>query len=260
MLNLTYLSDVIGPRLTGSDNLKKANEWAAEKMRSYGLSNVRMEPWTIPIGWQRGTATAKLIEPDNGRTLTVAAMGWTPSTKGPIEGDVVILRARTRDDLAKYKGKLKNAIILQGQPANVRPITDLSRHSWNGPRASPRRERGGRRKSTGRGRHCPACRWRSSTCFWRRRSSGFGWHSARRGGAPPATGGNRPGSGRDAPNGFDRFGDRSAMMQFRRELSEFLRSEGAAVLVQDAGKPHGLLNMTGGCGDRGGDRGMPPNR
>ena len=79
---------MIGPRLTGSENLKRANEWAAEKMKSYGLSNVHLEPWTIPVGWQRGTATARLIEPDNGRTLTVASMGWTPGTKGPVEGDV----------------------------------------------------------------------------------------------------------------------------------------------------------------------------
>src|SRR2546423_1326762 len=88
--NLTYLSDVIGPRLTGSENLKRANEWAAEKMKSYGLSNVHLEPWAIPVGWQRGTATARLIEPDNGRTLTVASMGRTPGTNGPADGDVVI--------------------------------------------------------------------------------------------------------------------------------------------------------------------------
>src|SRR5581483_9316149 len=42
MANLTYLSDMIGPRLTGSAALKKANEWTAEKMRSYGLSNVHL--------------------------------------------------------------------------------------------------------------------------------------------------------------------------------------------------------------------------
>src|SRR5437763_174788 len=48
MANLTYLSDIIGPRLTGSAALKKANEWVAEKMRSYGLTNVHLEPWTIP--------------------------------------------------------------------------------------------------------------------------------------------------------------------------------------------------------------------
>src|SRR4051794_34494415 len=58
MKNLTYLSDVIGARLTGSINLRRANEWTAEVMKSYGLTNVRMEPWTIPIGWERGYATA----------------------------------------------------------------------------------------------------------------------------------------------------------------------------------------------------------
>src|SRR5207253_3962938 len=60
-----------------------------------------------------------LIEPDNGRTLTLASSGWSPSTKGKIEGDVVIIRARTAQELAPYKGKLKNAIVLQSPPANV---------------------------------------------------------------------------------------------------------------------------------------------
>src|SRR5262245_57196138 len=51
MANLGYLSDVIGPRLTGSAALKQANEWAAARMMSYGLTNVRLEGWTIPVGW-----------------------------------------------------------------------------------------------------------------------------------------------------------------------------------------------------------------
>src|SRR6187549_1526997 len=81
MKNLGYLSDVIGPRLTGSANLKRANDWTAEVMKSYGLQNVHLEPWEIPVGWQRGTATVKVIDPDNGRSLTVAAAGWSPGTK-----------------------------------------------------------------------------------------------------------------------------------------------------------------------------------
>src|SRR5262249_24726274 len=81
MATLTYISDIIGPRLTGSPALKRANEWAADKMRSYGLSNVHLEPYTIVAGWERGTAFARIIEPDNGRTLTIAAEGWAPSTK-----------------------------------------------------------------------------------------------------------------------------------------------------------------------------------
>ena len=64
MANLTYLSDMIGARLTGSPALKRANEWTAEKMRSYGLSNVHLEPWTIPVGWERGTAYARIVEPE----------------------------------------------------------------------------------------------------------------------------------------------------------------------------------------------------
>ncbi len=96
MANLTHLSDVIGPRLTGSAALKQANEWAADKMRSYGLSNVHLEGWTIPVGWERGSATVRIVEPNNGRNLTVAAMGWTPSTNGRIVGEVVILKAQFR--------------------------------------------------------------------------------------------------------------------------------------------------------------------
>ena len=122
--NLTYLCDVIGPRLTGSPALKKANEWTAKKMEEYGLSNVHLEPWTIPMGWERGTAVARIIEPDNGHTLTVAAGGWSGSTKGRIEGDVVVVKAGNTKELEAYKGKLKNAIVLRNAPMPVRPITD----------------------------------------------------------------------------------------------------------------------------------------
>jgi hypothetical protein len=124
MSNLTYLSDMIGPRLTGSAALKRANEWTAERMRSYGLTNVHLEAYTIPMGWERGIATGRLIEPNNGLTLSLAALGWTPGTKGKIEGDVLVVTARTTADLAGLKGKLKNAIILRGPPANVRPISE----------------------------------------------------------------------------------------------------------------------------------------
>ena len=124
MANLQYLSDIIGHRVTGSKSLQKANEWAAERMKSYGLENVRLEPWEVPVGWERGTARLKVVEPDNGRELLVAARGWTPGTEGKVTGDVVLLSVRTKDDLKAYKGKLKDAIVLLGPPATVAPITD----------------------------------------------------------------------------------------------------------------------------------------
>lgn len=124
--NLRYLSDEIGPRLTGSANLEKANRWTAERMKEYGLTNVRLEPWEIPVGWERGTATMKLVEPDTGRGLTIAARGWTPGTLSKATGPVVVMEAKTKDDLAKYKGKLRNAIVLNGPPVDVKPVTDLT--------------------------------------------------------------------------------------------------------------------------------------
>jgi len=64
--NLQHLCDVIGPRITGSANLEKANKWAAEKMKEYGLTNVKLEPWEIPVAWDRGTFTMKMVEPNAG--------------------------------------------------------------------------------------------------------------------------------------------------------------------------------------------------
>jgi hypothetical protein len=209
MANLTHLSDVIGPRLTGSPALKKANEWAAEKMKSYGLTDVHLEAWSIPVGWERGTATARLLEPDNGRSLILASMGWAPGTKGRVEGDVVVIKARNATELAQYKGKLKNAIVLRGEPARVRPITDTSM-PIPGDRGGP----GGRR------------------------------------GGPGAAPGKAPGGARG--DGAPRRGDFQQMQALRREMMELMRTEGVAAVLQDAGKPHGLLTTTGGW--RGNDR------
>jgi carboxypeptidase Q len=142
--NLTHLCYQIGPRLTGSAALKRANEWTAEVMKSYGLENVRLEPWEIPVGWQRGTATARMVQPGNGRQLAVASGGWSGSTNGKVIGEVVVMDARTTADLAKFKGKLKNAIVLRGAPSMVRPIGEAPQ----APGAAPP---GGRRGGGGGG-------------------------------------------------------------------------------------------------------------
>lgn len=215
MKNLGYMSDVIGPRLTGSANLKRANEWAAEVMKKYGLQNVKLEPWEIPIGWERGTATMKLIDPDNGRSLTVCSAGWTTGTKGKIVSDVIIMNARTKADLEKYKGKLKDAVILTREPTKVNPITDLS----YGPGGGPRKK-----------------------------------DEAKKDEAKP----DDPKKGEDKKpeekKGGGRFGGFD--QTFQRELTEFIRAEGAAVMLRDSGKPHNLLVTTGGW--RGTDRANAP--
>lgn len=115
MHNAEYLSDRIGPRLTGSAQLKQANEWTAEVMRKYGLSNVHLEPWTIAHGWTRGTATARIIAPAE-HPLTIAAAGWSPGTRGKVRGPVVYFDARNKADFARFHGQLKDAMVIYQEP------------------------------------------------------------------------------------------------------------------------------------------------
>jgi dipeptidyl aminopeptidase/acylaminoacyl peptidase len=127
LANLTYLSDEIGPRLTGAASLKRANEWAAARMKAYALTNVHQEAWTMPEGWERGTATARFLEPDNGVRLVVASAGWSPGTKGKVQGDVVILKASTPKELDAYKGKLKGAFVLTRPPSKLVPLDQIDK-------------------------------------------------------------------------------------------------------------------------------------
>jgi hypothetical protein len=137
--NLRHLCDEIGPRVTGSPALEKANRWAEEKMKAYGLTNVKLEPWEIPVAWQRNTCAIKLIEP-HAKPLIAASAAWSPSTAGKLTGPVVVLEAKTKDDLAKYKGRLKNAIVLRGAPVEVKPITDLTYISPTPKKVEPKKE------------------------------------------------------------------------------------------------------------------------
>jgi Zn-dependent M28 family amino/carboxypeptidase len=120
MANLEYLSDNIGPRLTGSPLLKQANDWTATKMKEYGLTNVHLEPWTIAHSWTRGTASARIVAPAT-HPLTIASLGWAPGTNGAVSGPVVYVDAKTKEDYEKYRGKLKGAIVIYQEPASLSP-------------------------------------------------------------------------------------------------------------------------------------------
>ena len=120
MTNLEYLSDNIGPRLTGSPQLKEANDWTAEQMKKYGLVNVHLEPWTIAHSWTRGTAKARIVAPAE-HPLTIASAGWAPGTPGAVRGPVVYVDAKTKEDLAKFRGKLKGAVVIYQEPASLSP-------------------------------------------------------------------------------------------------------------------------------------------
>ena len=120
MSNLEYLSDRIGPRLTGSPLLKQANDWTAEMFRKYGLENVHLESYTIPHAWIRGTASARILSPTE-HPLTIASAAWAPSTKGALKGKVVYFDAKKPEDYAKFQGKLKGAIVITQDPQPLSP-------------------------------------------------------------------------------------------------------------------------------------------
>jgi carboxypeptidase Q len=120
MANIEYLSDAIGPRLTGSPQLKQANDWTAAKFREYGLTNVQLEPWTIAHSWTRGMARARIVSPAE-HPLTIASAGWAPSTPGVVRGPLMYVDIKKDEDFEKYRGKLKGAIVIAQEPESLSP-------------------------------------------------------------------------------------------------------------------------------------------
>jgi Zn-dependent M28 family amino/carboxypeptidase len=118
--NLEYLSDEIGARLTGSPQLKQASDWTAGLFRKYGLANVHLEPWTIAHSWTRGAASARILSPAE-HPLTIASAGWSPSTLGTVRGPVVYVDAKTKEELERFRGQLKGAIVIYQEPDSLSP-------------------------------------------------------------------------------------------------------------------------------------------
>jgi hypothetical protein len=121
MQTLGYLSDVIGPRLTGSPGLKRANEWTRDKMAEWGLQNAHLEAWgPFGRGWTLKNFNAEVTEP---QTIPLIAYpkAWSPGIKGTLTDDVVYFDVKDEAGLEKYKGKLKGAIVLTNPPPEIKP-------------------------------------------------------------------------------------------------------------------------------------------
>ncbi len=124
MKTMSYLCDVIGQRLTGSPNLKRANEWTRDQLTSYGLCNAHLEAWgPFGRGWTLKRFSAQVVAPQAIPLIAYPA-AWSPGLEGPITAEVVYLDARTDADLEKYKGKLKGAIVLASPVRQVRTHTE----------------------------------------------------------------------------------------------------------------------------------------
>src|SRR5262249_29762897 len=110
----SYLTDVYGPRLTGSPNIKEAADWAQKTMKEWGVANVHLETWHFGRGWQNQEMLAHALTP-RAYPLTAYPKAWTPGTPGTndvVRGEAVIAIINEEGDFATFKGTLKGKFVL----------------------------------------------------------------------------------------------------------------------------------------------------
>jgi len=132
MRTLHFLSDVYGPRLTGSPSLKASEDWVVKQMQAWELKNVHLEPWTFGHpGWTNERASGFIISPVRD-SLTFKVLAWTPGTNGGVKAEayqMILPEGATQEQLNDYfegiKSKVKGRIILVGKhiivPVNFNP-------------------------------------------------------------------------------------------------------------------------------------------
>lgn len=152
MKTMHMLTDVYGPRLTGSPNHKNAAEWAIKQMTSWGLENAHLEPWNFGHpGWLNERLTAHLVSPVKD-PLVCEALAWTPSTKGTVTAKAfqLVLPERPNQVVLNnffdaQKNRVRGRIVLVGQhtftPVNLNPpakrTSDEQAQRRYGPNAQP---------------------------------------------------------------------------------------------------------------------------
>ncbi len=131
---MSYLSDVYGPRLTNSPNIKAAADWTTGKMKEWQLANVHLEPWgPFGRGWSSEKFSAQMISP-RPFILIAYPKAWTPGTDGPVTADAVLVLIQNADDLTKaeaqFKGQLKGKFVLTAPMEDVTPHFEADAHRY----------------------------------------------------------------------------------------------------------------------------------
>ena len=118
------LFDGIGPRLTGSPNLKKANEWTRDQFTAMGCANAHLEDWgEFGMGWQQRNTWVRMVSPDMA-VFIAQAVPWSPATQGAVTAPLVSVNAKDEKDLDQYKGKLGGKIVLLGKARDASKDAD----------------------------------------------------------------------------------------------------------------------------------------
>ncbi|MBS0284550.1 MAG: M20/M25/M40 family metallo-hydrolase, partial [Proteobacteria bacterium] len=131
MLTAQHLSDVIGPRLTNSPAMRKAEQWTQAQFRDWGLKNVHKEGYPFGRGWWIEKSSVRMVTP-RPIQLTAIPIAWTPPTNGAISAPIVVAPMKRARDFAQYKGKLAGKIVLVSQPGTGSENTRPPFHRYTG--------------------------------------------------------------------------------------------------------------------------------
>lgn len=121
METASALTDWVGPRLTGSPDMKRANDWTRQQLADWGLANAHLESWgPFGRGWTYESVSVRMVAPTTA-SLVGIPKAWTPGTQGPVRGEAVKLKLESEADLEKHRGKLAGKIVLLGEPKELKP-------------------------------------------------------------------------------------------------------------------------------------------
>ena len=163
----SYLTDVYGPRLTGSPNIKEAAEWAQTTMKDWGLSNVHLESFPFGRGWQNQRFVA-LAQTPRAYPLIAYPKAWTPGTKGPVSGEAVMAIIASDKDFDTFRGTLRGKFVLSTAMRDVPAQFEPPGHRYTDAELADlaKQPAAGGRGRGGRGGQPDAAFARRRTQFW----------------------------------------------------------------------------------------------
>jgi len=115
-----HLTEVIGPRVTGSPAMYRANEWTRDKLTEWGLETARLDEYQFGRGWDWQSCRVDLLG-DAAKSLSAIPQAWTPGTEGPVRGEAILLGAEEEDDLAEFRDQLTGKVVLLNLEKEVEP-------------------------------------------------------------------------------------------------------------------------------------------
>ena len=113
-----HLTDVLGPRVTGSPQLKAANEWTRQRLAEWGLREARLDPYPFGRGWSFSRSAVHMLKPHQA-PLSALPKAYTPGTAGPVRGTVMVAKLAKEEDFPAWKGKLAGKVVLLDEPVEL---------------------------------------------------------------------------------------------------------------------------------------------